>query len=76
MENRNNSALISPLGYIGYTLLWLIPVIGWLLWGFSCFSTMDNKRNYARSLVLMLFVPVFWIGLFFVCLFMGMILFA
>lgn len=42
---------ISPWGYIGYLLLWCIPVIGWLV----CLCTAiggynRNVRNFARSI--------------------------
>ena len=49
MKNYDDS-YISPWGYVGYGVLWAIPVLGWLIWFFNCFSRKTNKRNYARSL--------------------------
>lgn len=49
MKNYDDS-YISPWGYVGYSILWAIPVLGWLIWLFNCFSRKTNKRNYARSL--------------------------
>ena len=41
---------ISSWGYVGYSVLWSIPVIGWLAWLFSAlFAKNQNKKNYARS---------------------------
>ena len=42
---------ISPWGYVGYTLLWSIPVVGWIVWLCAAIgSKKRNVRNYARSL--------------------------
>ena len=49
MKNYEDS-YISPWGYVGYSVLWAIPVLGWLIWLFNCFSRKTNKRNYARSI--------------------------
>ena len=49
MKNYEDS-YISPWGYVGYSILWAIPVLGWLIWLFNCFSRKTNKRNYARSI--------------------------
>lgn len=49
MKNYDDS-YISPWGYVGYSILWAIPVLGWLIWLFNCFSRKTNKRNYARSI--------------------------
>ncbi len=50
MSKRSDS-FISSWGYIGYAILWAIPVIGWIIWLFNCFSKNINKRNYARSIL-------------------------
>ena len=42
--------LIKPWGYVGYALLWSIPVVGFILWIVACFSNRNkNVRNYARG---------------------------
>ncbi len=76
MENRNKSAFISPFGYIGYNLLWAIPVIGWLFWIFSCFSKAENKRNYARSAfcALLLLIPMCLLWIVLSCVFIMVLL--
>ena len=51
MKKNKGNYYISAWGYIGYVVLWSIPVIGWLIWFFNCFSRKTNKRNYARSMI-------------------------
>ena len=57
MKNNDNS-YISPWGYVGYSVLWTLPVLGWIIWIFACFSKRENKRNYARSFILALIVSI------------------
>ncbi len=48
MENTHERH-VSPLGYIGYGILFAIPVIGWIF--ILVFSFKNNyicRRNYAR----------------------------
>ena len=41
---------ISSWGYVGYSLLWSIPVIGWIFWLCAAIgSSNKNVKNYARS---------------------------
>jgi hypothetical protein len=41
---------LSPWAYVGYSILFAIPLIGLiLLIVFSCSSDNINRRNYARS---------------------------
>ncbi len=41
---------ISAWGYVGYSILWAIPVLGQLLWLCAAlFAKNQNKKNYARS---------------------------
>lgn len=53
MKKQENAMkpFISSWGYVGYSVLWLIPIVGWLIWFFNLFSKKSNKRNYARSKV-------------------------
>ena len=53
LEKRARVAkpFISAWGYVGYSVLWFIPVLGWLIWFFNLFSKKTNKRSYARSKV-------------------------
>ena len=42
---------ISPFGYVGYELLFSIPVIGWIIQlCFAIFHKNRNVKNFARSL--------------------------
>ena len=41
---------ISSWGYVGYSILFCIPVIGWIIWIVFAFSGGNiNRRSYARS---------------------------
>ncbi len=41
---------ISAWGYVGYKILWAIPVLGWLIWLCTAlFSGNQNKKSFARS---------------------------
>ena len=43
---------ISSWGYVGYSSLWSIPVIGWIFWLCSAIGGKNrNVRNYARSYI-------------------------
>lgn len=52
---------ITPLGYIGYQLLFSIPIIGLIfLIVYACGGTRNiNVKNYARSFILMFVISVF-----------------
>ena len=59
MKKHNIDSYITPWGYVGYILLWTIPVLGWIIWIFACFSKRGNKRNYARSFILALIISIY-----------------
>ena len=41
---------VGAWGYLGYTILFAIPVVGWIcLIVFACSSGNINRRSYARS---------------------------
>ena len=43
---------ISSWGYVGYSLLWSIPVVGWICWLCAAIGASNrNVRNYARSYI-------------------------
>jgi len=50
-ENENNQyRLLSPWAYVGYGILFTLPVIGWIL--AIVFALNDdnlNRRNFARG---------------------------
>ena len=75
MSDRRYSDYISAWGYIGYAILWSIPVIGWFIWLINCFSRKDNLKNYARSIfcgfLLSLIVAGLMVALCYVALSMG-----
>lgn len=59
-ENENNQyRLLSPWVYVGYGLLFTLPVIGWIL--AIVFALNDdnlNRRNFARGYWCMVLVVV------------------
>ena len=63
MSDRRYSDYISAWGYIGYSILWSIPVIGWIIWLVNCFSGRDNLKNFARSIFCGFLVSLIVIGL-------------
>ena len=63
---------ITPLGYIGYQLLFSIPIIGFIfLIIYACGGTSNiNVKNFARSyfvvlliVIIMMFIVVFFFGI-------------
>lgn len=41
---------ISAWGYVGYWILYSIPLVGFIFWLVHCFSSKNlNRRSYARS---------------------------
>lgn len=55
-EGSDQYRPISPWKYFWYSVLFLIPIIGWLMLIVFTFSSKNiNRRNYARS---------YWCGLF------------
>ena len=64
MAPDNQEKLITPWGYIGYSFLFGIPIVGLILlfvWGFGGSST-RNLKNYCRAqLLMMLIVFVIWL---------------
>lgn len=59
-ENGNNQyRLLSPWAYVGYGILFTLPVIGWIL--AIVFALNDdnlNRRNFARGYGCMVLVVV------------------
>ncbi len=50
---------LSPWAYFGYTILFAIPVIGWIfLIMFALSDRNINRRNFARSYFIVLLVVV------------------
>jgi len=50
---------ISPWGYIGYTLIFSIPIVGLIMmfvWGFG--ATNKNLKNFARSYLIIMLISV------------------
>ncbi len=64
MSSDSQEKLITPWGYIGYSFLFGIPIVGIILlfvWGFGGSST-KNLKNYCRAQLLMiLIVFVIWL---------------
>ena len=57
---------ISGWGYVGYTFLYSIPVVGIIFLVLNAFSNKNiNRRNYARSyfyMFIIAFVAIFALG--------------
>ncbi len=53
---------LSGWGYVGRSILWAIPVIGWLIWFTRLWASNASVKGYARSricwFVLILIVAV------------------
>ena len=48
---------IRAWGYVGFSFLYAIPVIGWLVWLFNAlFASNRNVKNHARSYFCMFIV--------------------
>ena len=57
---------LSPWAYVGYTILFSIPVIGWLLLIIFTFSSSNiNRRCFARSYWCFLFLIVSFAAIYF-----------
>ena len=54
---------ITPLGYVGYNILFSVPLIGWIFWLVACFDENINVRNYARSFLIPLLVALIIVGI-------------
>ncbi len=59
---------ISSFGYVGYTILFCVPVIGWIfaiVW--ACGGTKNiNRRRYARATIIMALISIMlWVGAYF-----------
>ncbi len=49
-EGSDQFKPISAWGYVGYSILFCIPIIGWIIWLVFAFSSKNiNRRSYARS---------------------------
>ncbi len=58
MDNNENR-LITPWGYIGYSLLFAIPIVGLIcaiVFAFS--STYPCRKNYARSFLIGIIITI------------------
>ena len=67
MQNDNynlQNRLITPWGYIGYSLLFSIPVVGLICVLIFAFSPdYPCRRNYARSFLIMLVIALVIVGI-------------
>lgn len=63
-ENENNQyRLLSPWAYVGYGILFTLPVIGWILAiAFALNDDNLNRRNFARGYWCMVLVVVIVAG--------------
>lgn len=50
---------IGAIGYIGLNILFAIPILGWIFLIVFCFSDANiNRRNYARSYIIVFLLTV------------------
>ena len=67
IEPTGPYAPLSPWAYIGYSILFAIPVIGLIIAAFLAFSNANiNRRNYARA---------FWLGIL-IAIVLGILLYV
>jgi hypothetical protein len=53
-------------GYMLYSILWMIPVIGWISWIVCAVASKNiSRRSYARSWFLFLFIAGILTGAYF-----------
>lgn len=68
MENENIPSQykpISPFGYWGYNILFSIPIIGLIFLIVYAFDSSNiNRRNYARSFFVGIFIVIILIAAF------------
>ena len=60
MNNQNNGDLITPWGYVGYSLLFCIPILGLVMlfvYGFGEGHS-QNLKNFARGQLLMIAIAI------------------
>ena len=56
---------ISAWGYVGYQLLFSLPLIGFILLIVFAFDSSNiNRRNFARSYFCILLLSIIFIGIF------------
>ena len=61
---------ISPWGYVGYQLLYMIPIIGFIIWIIHAVSAKNhNLRNYARSYVCAVIAGIILVVLLYAAIF-------
>lgn len=59
MDDYNENKPISPLGYIGYELLYAIPVVGLICAIIFAISAKNqNKKNFARAQLIAILIGV------------------
>ena len=77
MDHNNVPAEYRPIsawGYVGYSLLYSIPLVGLIFLLVHTFSNKKiNRRNYARSYWCWLIIGLIIIAIFFVLYFFGII---
>ena len=69
---------LSPWGYIGYNILFSIPIVGFVL---LIIFALDNnyiaRRNYSRSfLIVMLIVIILFVIAFILCMALGLLTYS
>lgn len=63
---------ISAWGYLGYQILFAIPVIGWLfLIIFACNGSNLNRRAFARSYFCVLLIGLIFFGILALLFYLG-----
>ena len=58
MKRELDQTLLTPMDYALYTLLWSIPVVGWICWIGACFSSVRNKRNFAWAFLVVVILSL------------------
>ena len=74
MKRELDQTLIKPLDYIRSALLWIIPIVGWIYWIGACFSSVQNKRNFARGFILIGILSLILIYIVYIVIYCAFIL--
>ncbi len=60
---------MSGWAHVGYTILWSIPIVGWIIYLFHLWSPNGNVRGFARYFICNAIIALILIGLMVLMLF-------
>ena len=57
-DNYDQNRLITPWGYVGYSLLFSIPIVGLICVLVFPFRSYPCRKNYARSFLIIFIIAI------------------